>query len=71
MSRKKQWDRSPEFLTAWQLAELLNVCEETIYRAIRRGELDVVRVGHSIRLPTSQFSGQGNRVAEVEEHGRG
>ncbi len=71
MSRKKQWDQSPEYLTAWESEKLLNLCEETVYRAIRRGELDVVRVGHSIRLPMSQFSGQENRIAEVEEHGRG
>ncbi len=71
MSRKKQWQKSPEFLTAWQLAELLNICEESVYRAIRRGELDVVRVGRSIRVPRDQLTHQRSRVAEVEEHGRG
>ena len=55
MSRSKQWDRSDEFLTAWQFAELLNLCEESIYRAHRRGQLEAVRVGRSIRFPTSQL----------------
>ncbi len=58
MSRKKQWDRSPKFLTAWQFAELLNVCEESVYRAHQRGDLEAVRVGRSIRFPVSQLSHQ-------------
>ncbi len=58
MSRRKQWDRSPKFLTAWEFAELLNVCEESVYRAHQRGDLEAVRVGRSIRFPVSQLSRQ-------------
>ena len=55
MSRSKRWDRSEEFLTAWQFAELLNVCEESVYRAHQRGQIQAVRIGRSIRFPTSQL----------------
>ena len=56
MSRSKQWDRSHEYLTAWELAELLNLCEETVYRAHQRGDLEAVRVGRSIRFPRAQLA---------------
>ncbi len=62
MSRKKQWDRSPKFLTAWQFAELLNVCEESVYRAHQRGDLEAVRVGRSIRFPVSQLRCRGGTL---------
>ena len=58
MSRKKLWDRSPKFLTAWEFAELLNVCEESIYRAHRRGDLEAFSVGRSLRFPISQLARQ-------------
>ncbi len=65
MSRKKKWDRSNKFLTAWQFAELLNVCEESVYRAHQRGDLEAVRVGRSIRFPVSQLSRQGANAVQV------
>ncbi len=67
MSRAKEWDRSETFLTAWQLAETLNVCEESVYRALARGELEAVRVGRSIRFPVSQLSRQEAKAVEGEE----
>ncbi len=72
MSRKKQWDRSPKFLTAWQFAELLNVCEESVYRAHQRGDLEAVRVGRSIRFPVSQLSRQKEQrwVSRTQPHDR-
>ena len=64
MSRAKQWDRSAEFLTAWQMAKALNLCEESIYRAYRKGNLEAVRIGRSLRFPTGQIArgGRGKKA---------
>jgi excisionase family DNA binding protein len=65
MSRPKQWDFSPEFLTPWQCAKLLNVCEETIYRLLaRREELQGIKLGSVWRIPVSQLT----RLGESENH---
>jgi hypothetical protein len=45
MSRKKQWDRSEEFLTCWQTAQLLNCCEEHVFRLLKRNGIHGIRVG--------------------------
>ena len=58
MSRKKQWVRSNKFLTAWQFAELLNVCEESVYRMLARRELEGIKLGRAWRLPVSQLYGE-------------
>lgn len=55
MSRKKTWSRSKHFLTPLQTAQLLNVCEESIYRGLARKDLIGVKVGRAWRLPASQF----------------
>jgi excisionase family DNA binding protein len=34
-------------------ARRLAVCEQTVYRAVRRGELPAIRVGRAIRIPES------------------
>jgi excisionase family DNA binding protein len=36
-------------------ARRLDINPETLYRLIRRGQVEVVRVGRSVRVPMSQF----------------
>lgn len=55
MSRKKTWDRSKHFLTPLQAAELLNTCQDTIYRGLAKKELIGIKLGRAWRLPASQF----------------
>ncbi len=42
-------DHGP-LLSRAEAAEFLNVSDSTVYRILRRGELDAFRVGHSIRI---------------------
>ena len=57
MSRRKQWSASPEFLTPWQFAELVNVAEETVYRLLAAQQLRGIKLGRAWRLPVSQLAG--------------
>jgi excisionase family DNA binding protein len=54
MSRKKE-SPTGEYLSPLQFAETLDLCQETIYRLIARGELAAVRVGRRLRLPRNQL----------------
>ena len=67
MSRKKQ-SPTGEYLSPFQMGLTLDLCEETVYRLIARGELAAVRVGRRLRLPRSQLDsllvGNGRRVDE-------
>ena len=67
MSRKKETPTG-EYLSPLQFAETLDLCQETIYRLIARGELAAVRVGRRLRLPRNQLDsllvGNGRRVEE-------
>lgn len=42
--------KAEEFVTATQLALLLNVCPETIWRAVRSGRVPALHVGRDIRI---------------------
>lgn len=45
------------------LAEMFDVSPATIYRAIRNGQLDAVRIGGSVRVPKSALAGFVERAA--------
>jgi len=40
-----------QFLTVEQYAAAMNLGIATVYRALKRGEIEHVKVGHSIRIP--------------------
>ena len=40
---------SPLLLTGKQAAQLVSLCEKSLYLAARRGELRVVRIGRAVR----------------------
>lgn len=42
-----------ETLTVKEAADTLRVCEKTVYRWIRSGEVPAYRVGRSYRIPTT------------------
>jgi len=52
---------SARALTVAAVARRLNVCEATVYRALRRGELPYIRIGRAIRIPSAAL--------EVVNHG--
>ena len=45
----------PDFYTAKELADLLDLHLQTIYRKLYRGELRSVKFGRTIRFPADQF----------------
>jgi len=45
------------------LAEMFDVSPATVYRAIRNGQLDAVRIGGSVRVPESALAGFVERAA--------
>lgn len=45
------------------VAEMFDVSKTTIYRAIRSGQLDAVRIGGSVRVPESALVGFVERAA--------
>ncbi len=48
---------SPPFLvTTNEAAALLRVCRATVYNLIARGELRVVHIGRSVRVPISEIT---------------
>jgi excisionase family DNA binding protein len=57
MARRKQPpddDRTP-YLTVPQAAEYTGIDKTALYRAIRKGEIPVLRVGRAIRIPRRAF----------------
>ena len=54
MSRKKGIPTG-EYVSPLEFAETLDLCQETVYRLIARGELAAVRVGRRLRLPRNQL----------------
>lgn len=45
----------PALLTVKQVAQALSVCEETVRRAIRSGEIAHVRVRWTVRVPRTEL----------------
>jgi excisionase family DNA binding protein len=39
------------FLTVFETATILRVSKQTVYRLVRHGDLEAVRVGRSFRIP--------------------
>jgi excisionase family DNA binding protein len=46
-------DEPEQLRTIAEVAQELRVGRETVYRAVRRGEIEVVRLGGVIRVPTT------------------
>lgn len=42
-------------LTIAQAAERLGICRESVYRAVRRGEIPVIRIGKLLLVPREPF----------------
>ncbi len=55
----------PHFYTARELAQILRVTENTIYRLARRGELPSFSIGRSIRFRTQDVEAFLERVRTI------
>jgi excisionase family DNA binding protein len=42
---------SARFLTVFEAATILRVSKQTVYRLVRDGDLEAIRVGRSFRIP--------------------
>jgi excisionase family DNA binding protein len=42
---------SARFLTIFETAMILRVSKQTVYRLVRAGDLEAIRVGRSFRIP--------------------
>jgi excisionase family DNA binding protein len=42
---------SARFLTVFETATILRVSKQTVYRLVRAGDLEAIRVGRSFRIP--------------------
>ena len=42
---------SARFLTIFEAASILRVSKQTVYRLVRTGDLEAIRVGRSFRIP--------------------
>jgi excisionase family DNA binding protein len=73
MSREPNRPRAPEsaphWLTAAQLAEILQVSRETIYREAKAGRLAGLRIGGTWRFPPPVASLPSRRPEEPENGG--
>lgn len=45
---------APEFFLVEEFAELLRVGKSTVYNAIAKGEIRVVRIGKTVRIPVAE-----------------
>lgn len=41
----------PDVMTVQQVAEVLDVCEASVYRMVKNNEIGFCRVGRKIRIP--------------------
>jgi excisionase family DNA binding protein len=57
-SMYNQYPGLPPYLTPQEYADLLSVDRKTVYSAIERGELRVVRVGRTLRIPRDEVMGK-------------
>jgi excisionase family DNA binding protein len=51
---EKPSEKSKEFYTVRDLANLFQVTETTVYRLVRRGELPSYRIGRAIRFRANE-----------------
>ena len=58
---------SARFLTIFEAATILRVSKQTVYRLVRAGDLEAIRVGRSFRIPTHAVR---PRVSAVPPQGR-
>lgn len=56
--------QATRYLRVNTVAEMFDVSPATIYRAIRNGQLDAVRIGGSVRVPESALAGFVERSAQ-------
>jgi excisionase family DNA binding protein len=65
---------SARFLTIFEAATILRVSKQTVYRLVRAGDLEAIRVGRSFRIPTHAVRPRGATVpprgATVPPQGR-
>jgi excisionase family DNA binding protein len=65
---------SARFLTIFEAATILRVSKQTVYRLVRAGDLEAIRVGRSFRIPTRAVRPGGatvpSRGATVPPQGR-
>jgi excisionase family DNA binding protein len=50
-------------LSVGEAADLLGICRSTLYRAIKDGEIPVIRIGRRYRVPTARLA----QLLESEE----
>lgn len=56
ITQENTMDRDGNYLTPDEIAEELKLSTMTVYRIIKRGDMDAVRVGKSYRVPISAFT---------------
>jgi excisionase family DNA binding protein len=52
-----------EMLTVRQVAELLQVCRDTVYAWCKRGVIEHVRIGNAVRIPRAALHSEPGVVA--------
>jgi excisionase family DNA binding protein len=55
-------DARPALITIKQAAQLLNLGRSTVYELIAAGQLEVVHIGRSARIPTDAITALINRL---------
>jgi len=65
VTSKAQSLTSPRFLTIFEAAAILRVSKQTVYRLVRAGDIEAVRVGRSFRIPVHAVR---PRTAAVSRH---
>lgn len=48
---KKQIKDYPDILTVEETSELLGICTKTVYKLIKQGKLQKVKIGRMFRIP--------------------
>ena len=57
---------SARFLTIFEAATILRVSKQTVYRLVRAGDIEAIRVGRSFRIPERAVR---PRASTVPPHG--
>ena len=52
------------FLTVFEVAAIMRVSKQTVYRLVRAGDLEAIRVGRSFRIPTHAVKPRGSTVPQ-------